>query len=308
MSNLTGDQEYARKANAIFRYLRNTFPNQGLLPNDMPHSGESAPTALGDHTLGGRADSYYEYLLKMWVLGGCQSEEWRAAWEAAVDDMLAYAMFESSNRRMAYTFKPSKETAHKMHVDKAQEHLACFMPGNIALGCMVGAVTGAKRDAYALAAHKLTIGCRNMYSHMATGLSVEEVLVQQMTWPIFTYATHNILRPEVIESIFYMWRLTGNQKYRDWGWEMFEAFERYTRVLGGYTGIDMRQDSVDVTHRDSMESFFVAETLKYLLLLFSDGDVLPLNEWVFNTEAHPFKAAPGCGLDTYHATARKLGL
>jgi mannosyl-oligosaccharide alpha-1,2-mannosidase len=38
-----------------------------------------------------------------------------------------------------------------------------------------------------------------------------------------------------------------------------------------------------------MESFFLAETLKYLLLLFGDAGTLPLDEWVFNTEAHPFR-------------------
>ena len=40
--------------------------------------------------------------------------------------------------------------------------------------------------------------------------------------------------------------------------------------------------------KDKMETFFLGETLKYLYLLFSDTDVLPLDEWVINTEAHPF--------------------
>lgn len=76
-------------------------------------------------------------------------------------------------------------------------------------------------------------------------------------------------------------------RYRDWGWQIFEAFEKHTKVdSGGYTSLD------DVTvlppqRRDKMETFFLGETLKYLYLLFGDGSVLPLDAFVFNTEAHP---------------------
>lgn len=77
-------------------------------------------------------------------------------------------------------------------------------------------------------------------------------------------------------------------RYREWGWEIFEAFEKYTKVtFGGYTSLD------DVTvlpphRRDKMETFFLGETLKYLYLLFGGSNVIPLDEYVFNTEAHPF--------------------
>lgn len=77
-------------------------------------------------------------------------------------------------------------------------------------------------------------------------------------------------------------------RYREWGWEIFEAFEKYTKVdSGGYTSLN------DVTvvpppRRDKMETFFLGETLKYLYLLFGDSKVIPLDEFVFNTEAHPF--------------------
>lgn len=77
-------------------------------------------------------------------------------------------------------------------------------------------------------------------------------------------------------------------RYREWGWQIFEAFEKYTRVdTGGYSSLD------DVTstpphRRDKMETFFLGETLKYLYLLFGDSSVIPLDKFVFNTEAHPF--------------------
>ena len=92
--------------------------------------------------------------------------------------------------------------------------------------------------------------------------------------------------------MFVLFRLTGDVKYREWGWEIFEAFETHTRVAsGGYACLD------DVTRvpppkRDKMESFFIAETLKYLLLLFGDTDVMPLTQVVFNTEAHPLPVLP----------------
>ena len=94
-------------------------------------------------------------------------------------------------------------------------------------------------------------------------------------------------------SLFVLYRLSGDVKYREWGWQIFEAFERHTRIPdGGYACLD------DVTRvpppkRDKMESFFLAETLKYLLLLFDDDDVLPLTDVVFNTEAHPFPILRG---------------
>lgn len=50
-------------------------------------------------------------------------------------------------------------------------------------------------------------------------------------------ASWNILRPETIESFMYLWRKTGNQKYRDWGWDIFLAFEAQSRIPTGYVGL-----------------------------------------------------------------------
>ena len=83
----------------------------------------------------------------------------------------------------------------------------------------------------------------------------------------------NRLRPEAAESLFVLWRVTGNETYRDWGWHMFRAFEMHTRVAtGGNAGVqDVRV--IPAPKKDHMEGFYVAETLKYLLLLFSDRSV-----------------------------------
>ncbi|KAF2169047.1 glycoside hydrolase family 47 protein [Zasmidium cellare ATCC 36951] len=100
---------------------------------------------------------------------------------------------------------------------------------------------------------------------------------------------HNLQRPETVESLFYMWRITGDEIYRQWGWEMFQAFIKWTAVEDG-EGFSSVSDVTKLPPpmRDNMESFWMAETLKYFYLLFSPNDLLPLNDVVFNTEAHPF--------------------
>ena len=97
-----------------------------------------------------------------------------------------------------------------------------------------------------------------------------------------------ILRPEAIESVFYMYRITGDQYWRDVGWNMFVAIQEHTRSMYGNSAID------DVTKAapepmDTMESFWIAETLKYFYLLFDEPERYSLDDWVLNTEAHFFK-------------------
>ncbi|KAN0086672.1 Glycoside hydrolase [Elaphomyces granulatus] len=125
---------------------------------------------------------------------------------------------------------------------------------------------------------------------------------------------HNLQRPETVESLFYMYRITGDETYRHWGWEMFKAFIKHTAVvekddnadsssskttasteddkslenshITGFTSLS-NANVIPPFQRDNMESFWLAETLKYFYLLFSDRDFIPLEKTVFNTEAHP---------------------
>ncbi|CZT18693.1 related to class I alpha-mannosidase [Ramularia collo-cygni] len=97
-----------------------------------------------------------------------------------------------------------------------------------------------------------------------------------------------ILRPEAIESVFYMYRITGEQYWRDMGWKMFQSVDLAARAEFGHSAID------DVTkdvpkHINNMESFWLAETLKYFYLLFDEPDRWSLDDWVLNTEAHFFE-------------------
>ena len=93
---------------------------------------------------------------------------------------------------------------------------------------------------------------------------------------------------QVIESYFYMWRITKDQKYRDWAWDAAMAIEKYCRTSYGYSGVKNVYESMP-NHDDVQQSFFFAETLKYLFLIFSDDDLLPFDKYVLNTEAHLFR-------------------
>ncbi|KAI9707132.1 MAG: hypothetical protein M1836_000092 [Candelina mexicana] len=97
-----------------------------------------------------------------------------------------------------------------------------------------------------------------------------------------------ILRPEAIESVFIMWRTTGDDHWRQKGWQMFKAIQDYTRTSIGNSAIDDVTSTMPVP-LDSMESFWLAETLKYFYLLFSDPELVNLDKYILNTEAHTFK-------------------
>ncbi|CAD0107122.1 unnamed protein product [Aureobasidium uvarum] len=106
-----------------------------------------------------------------------------------------------------------------------------------------------------------------------------------------------ILRPEAIESVFYLYRITGDPHWREVGWNMFLAVQKYTHATYGASAIDDVTKTLP-TQEDSEESFWLAETLKYFYLLFEDEGVVSLDEWVLNTEAHPFRKPDAGGLST----------
>jgi hypothetical protein len=105
-----------------------------------------------------------------------------------------------------------------------------------------------------------------------------------------------ILRPEVVESYYYGLVFTGNEKYREWAWEAFQAMDKYCKVeSGGYMGLaDVNDASDERVGLDHMESFWLGETLKYFYLIFEYGEghkvsVKPEDGWIFTTEAHPLR-------------------
>ncbi len=88
--------------------------------------------------------------------------------------------------------------------------------------------------------------------------------------------------------MFVLHRLTGDIKYQEQGWKIFQAFQKYTKIEGGgYSSINNVLNPTNPEFRDKMESFFLGETLKYMFLLFGDEKIVSLDDYVFNTEAHP---------------------
>ncbi|KAK3940810.1 glycoside hydrolase [Diplogelasinospora grovesii] len=97
-----------------------------------------------------------------------------------------------------------------------------------------------------------------------------------------------ILRPEAIESVFIMYRLTGDKQWMEKAWNMFQAIDKHTHTDIAAASLNDVTFS-DPTQVDSMESFWLAETLKYFYLVFADWDTVDLDQWVLNTEAHPLR-------------------
>jgi mannosidase alpha-like ER degradation enhancer 2 len=94
------------------------------------------------------------------------------------------------------------------------------------------------------------------------------------------------LRPEIIESAYYLYFFTHDERYREMGREFLNSLRRYCRTEEAYAALtDVRTKE----KADEMESFFLAETLKYLYLVFAPRDTLDPNTTVFNTEAHPIR-------------------
>ena len=129
-----------------------------------------------------------------------------------------------------------------------------------------------------------------MYSRTATGLSGESYNMGSGQGELRTKGKFYILRPEVIETLFILHRVTGNPVYREWGWDMWVAIEAYCKTRYGY-GHFPDVNNPNQSPEDHMESFFLAETLKYHYLLQQPvaESLVDLNKIVFNTEAHPIK-------------------
>ena len=94
------------------------------------------------------------------------------------------------------------------------------------------------------------------------------------------------LRPEIIESAYYLHHATHDARYLMMGQTFFDAIVAHCRTDAGYTTL---KSVVTMEKGDLMPSYFLAETLKYLYLLFAPESVLDLDKVVFNTEAHPLK-------------------
>ena len=94
------------------------------------------------------------------------------------------------------------------------------------------------------------------------------------------------IRPEIIESAYYLYHFTGDPKYLEMGKTFFRSLVAWCRTEAGYAYL---KDVTTKEKADGMESFFFAETMKYLYLLFAPGETLSFDQIIFTTEAHPIR-------------------
>ncbi|KAH8293974.1 hypothetical protein KR054_007183 [Drosophila jambulina] len=291
LSDITGNPLYRERVQTIRRVLKEIEKPNGLYPNYLnPKTG-----MWGEHhmSLGALGGSFYEYLLKAWLQSGQMDEEAREMFDNAMVAVLNKMVRTSPGGLVYVSELKFGWLVHKM------DHLACYSGGLFALG----AATKKNRfsDKYMEVGKGIANTCHESYIRTPTQLGPE---VFRFRTALEARASRSqekyyILRPETVESYFVLWRLTHDQKYRKWGWELVLALEKHCRTAHGYCGI--RNVYQKVPKKDDVQqSYFLAETLKYLYLLFSDDSVLPLDKWVFNTEAHPL---PIKGANAYYRQA-----
>ncbi len=197
------------------------------------------------------------------------------------------------------------------------DHLTCFMGGLLALGAWTDPTSfeSARAQKDLKTSKALVYTCYQMYASTPTGLSADEISFKgsQIVPKDASYK----LRPETVESLFILHKITGDPIYREWGWEIFQSIEKYCRTDIAYGKLKdvmvKRNPEVEdqmvsreghiqcvkykvmsvsisvlmISHSRFLhlkESFFLGETLKYLYLLFDPDTEVEIDKYVFNTE------------------------
>ncbi|CAJ0589853.1 unnamed protein product [Cylicocyclus nassatus] len=279
LSQITKAPIFAKRVKRIRDVLDQSEKVNGLYPNYIdPDSGRwSKPYHM---SLGALGDSFYEYLIKSWLQSGKTNEQSRRMFWAA-SKAIREQMIYKSKSGLTYTAELSNGLPqHKMG------HLACFSVGMFALQA-VNENSEAEKEATMKLAEELGQTCHESYIRSASHIGPEMFYFNDAEDATSKNGENGyILRPEVIEGFFYLWRLTGKKMYRDWVWDAIQAIDKHCRVEGGFSGI-YNVYNPSAGYDDVQQSFFLAETLKYAYLTFADPSVISLDKWVFNTEAHP---------------------
>lgn len=297
LSKYTKNETYGELAVNALKHIANlTPPLPGLAAQGLnPTTGQFVG---GYVSWGGASDSYFEYLIKYARLTNTDDPLFTKSWLTAIDSSIKHLLHKSSVGDHVYLgdWQNGK-------LIPVSSHLACFHGGNWLLG---GKLTN--NDTIVKHGLDLVDSCWNTYASTATGIGPEV-----FRWfPEGTNATISgadlefynehgfymtgkgyIHRPEVLESNFMAWRVTGDTKYLDRAASAIESFNKYMTSpdFKGYAAL-RNVDDENTEFVDHMESFWFAEVLKYLYLTFDDPAHISLDEWVFTTEAQPLKAPP----------------
>lgn len=260
LSKLTGRSVYYDKAKRALVECYKRRSNLGLV-------GENINVETGEWTnpashVSGAIDSYYEYLLKAWRLFGDQ--DCRRMWE----DSIAAIQGHLADRRPDGLWYRHVDMRTGATLATEFGALDAFFPAVLALG-------GDLRRA-----RDLQESCFRMWN--VAGIEPEVLDYSTMTITDARYP----LRPEIIESAYYLRYFTGDPRYLDMGRTFLATLMKWCRTDEAYTALSSVETKAKA---DSMESFFFAETLKYLYLLFAPDSTLDLRKVTLTTEAHPLR-------------------
>ena len=292
LSQVTREPKYQRAAERAMRTIALGRNVSTCLPG-LYHSNIETRGGRGVGScwasMGGGFDSFFEYMLKLFVLVNEHESfaPYKRMWDLAMNSTY-HNLLRCSNQHHMYI-----GAGDGTSFSSGLEHLACFLGGNLVLG---------NPAEYARVAAAVTESCVAMYTATASGLGADGVewvgslpLETCLRDPaghasadLRVSSAHNLQRPETVESLYYLWKHTHNNRYRELGWEIFSKLNQTRITSGGYASV-MDVNAEELRFDDLQQSFFIAEELKYLLLLFADAADIPvdLESWVFNTEAHP---------------------
>ena len=260
LTKLTGKPIYYEKAKRALVETYNRRSSIGLVGTNI--NVETGKWTNTDSHVSSEIDSYYEYLLKCWLLFG--DKDCKKMWDegiAAINKNLA----DEIGNDLWYGHSDMNSGKR---IQTTSGALDAFFPAVLALG-------GDLNRARALQDSMFKMWRLN-------GIEPE----------VYNYKTGKVeesgypLRPEIVESTYYLYHYTKDPKYLTMGKQMFEDFVKYCRTDVAYAGLK----SVETKEKtDYMHSFLFAETFKYFYLLFAPEKALDFKNVVFNTEAHPIR-------------------
>lgn len=260
LSKLTGKPVFYDKAKRALVELYKRRSKIGLVGSAINvETGEWTDTT--SHISGG-IDSYYEYLLKASIL--FDDKDCQRMWKSSVGAVNKH-LADTTHGGLWYG-QADMNTGKRLSTHYGA--LDAFFPAVLA------------RSGDLDRARRLQESSYKMWTTF--GIEPEEM----------DYATFKIvhpgypLRPEIMESAYYLYFYTKDSRYQEMASTFIGSLVHNCRTESGYASLR----SVETREKaDSMESFFLAETLKYLYLTFAPRETLDLNKVVFNTEAHPIQ-------------------
>jgi ER degradation enhancer, mannosidase alpha-like 2 len=264
LSKLTGNAIFYEKAKRALVETYNRRSKIGLVGEWI--NVETGAWTNTDSHISGAIDSYYEYLLKCSLLFGDQ--DCKRMWGESITAINKYLADERRDENGVELWYGHAEMNSGARRATTYGALDAFFPAVLALS---GDLKRAKL---------LQDSSFRMWNH--AGIEPEE----------FDYGARKItspgypLRPEIVESTYYLYRYTKDQKYLRMGEQLWRDFVKHCRTGDGYAAL---KSVVTKEKTDSMQSFLFAETFKYFYLLFSPPNTLEFDKVIFNTEAHPIR-------------------